>query len=388
MEQTGESELEDSGQTLEARGEEEGLVQIRVLARLAAALCFPSCDSLEPGDAPDRRADNVGVCLGDVTLAERDVVVRLDSGTYRLNIRALNASSADGASSSSGREGTERVAAASHLAYTQFEYAQMLLSRGRATDQTRATTLLSNALDSAEHLRLRPLAAEIQALTASLPADPRAREQGLAAVPLDLGRQAAVFRLEGEYWSIEFAGVPIRMKDAKGLRYLHTLLVNPGRELHVLDLVAQGSATTGRTSPGRAPEGPVRRLGDAGEILDPQAKATYRARIRDLRHDIEEAEARNDLEVASRFRAELDFLIQELADALGLAGRNRTAASAGERARSSVSKSLRSAIRRIGDAHQSLGAHLLATVQTGYYCSYCPDPRVPASWQPRCGSPT
>ena len=59
--------------------------------------------------------------------------------------------------------------------------------------------------------------------------------------------------------------------------------------------------------------------------LDTQAKAEYRARLEDLRADIEEAEAFNDPERAARAREEMDFIAQELSSAVGLGGRDRRA---------------------------------------------------------------
>ena len=47
--------------------------------------------------------------------------------------------------------------------------------------------------------------------------------------------------LEGEYWTITApAGTTFRLKDTLGLQYLARLLAEPGREIHVLDLVAGG----------------------------------------------------------------------------------------------------------------------------------------------------
>lgn len=57
------------------------------------------------------------------------------------------------------------------------------------------------------------------------------------------------------------------------------------------------------------------------------------------------------------------------------------AASASERARVGVTRTIRSAIARIAEAHPVLGAHLDMTVRTGTYCAYEPDPRVPITWQ-------
>jgi hypothetical protein len=170
------------------------------------------------------------------------------------------------------------------------------------------------------------------------------------------------------------------MKDAKGLGYLQRLLAAPGREFHVLDLAAGGLPSPARPVQGQVPEGYSIMGMDIGEVLDPAAKAAYRRRIDELRHDLEEAESHHDLERASRLRADIDFIADQLASAVGLGGRDRVSTSPGERARSAVTKSLRNTLQRIKKAHPMLGAHLLTTVRTGYYCSYNPDPRAPIEW--------
>ena len=45
------------------------------------------------------------------------------------------------------------------------------------------------------------------------------------------------FRLEGEYWSIGYAGELYRLRDAKGLRYISYLLRRPGERLAATVLV-------------------------------------------------------------------------------------------------------------------------------------------------------
>jgi hypothetical protein len=52
--------------------------------------------------------------------------------------------------------------------------------------------------------------------------------------------------------------------------------------------------------------------------LDATAKAAYRARLTELGAELEEAEAGNDPARATRARAERDFLVAELARAVGL----------------------------------------------------------------------
>jgi tetratricopeptide (TPR) repeat protein len=176
-----------------------------------------------------------------------------------------------------------------------------------------------------------------------------------------------VFRREGDYWSVVFAGRTVRVRDLKGMRYLAQLLIHPGREFHVLDLVA---AETGQRTA----------LADAGEILDEQAKGAYRRRLAEIEEDIEQARALADTSREAQADAEREFLVRELARAVGLGGRDRRAASASERARSGVTRAVRQAIARLGEHHPELGEHLDRAIRTGTYCAYAPDPGAPAAW--------
>ena len=118
-----------------------------------------------------------------------------------------------------------------------------------------------------------------------------------------------------------------------------------------------------------------------GIRLDAEAKSAYLARLHELRDEAREAEAWNDGERAARAQQEIAFLTEELKGAVGLGGRDRREASSAERARLSVTRALRSAIARIAEQHAALGAHFDATIRTGTFCSYQPDPRVPTAWE-------
>jgi tetratricopeptide (TPR) repeat protein len=178
---------------------------------------------------------------------------------------------------------------------------------------------------------------------------------------------AAVFRREGDYWSVVFEGRTARLRDSKGLQYLARLLAEPGREFHAVDLVAAGRTT---------PDG-----GDAGALLDRRAKEAYRRRLAEIEEDVEEARATGDLPRAAQAEAEREFLARELARAVGLGGRDRRAGSASERARSAVTRAIRQGLARIREHHAALGEHLDRTIRTGTYCAYLPDSRVPVGWK-------
>jgi len=190
-----------------------------------------------------------------------------------------------------------------------------------------------------------------------------------------------VFRREGDYWTVIFDGATVRVRDRKGVHYLAGLLADPGREYHVLDLVAAETGSGAQVDSGQAARLPRSALGDAGEMLDTRAKNAYRRRLAEIDDDIEQAHAIGDGERAAQADAERDFLLRELSRAVGLSGRDRRAASASERARAGVTRAVRQAITRIAEHHPQFGEHLSRTIRTGTYCAYMPDPRAPARWE-------
>ena len=204
-----------------------------------------------------------------------------------------------------------------------------------------------------------------------------ATSAGRAPMPSAAGEPATLFRREGDYWTVAFAGKVVRMRDAKGLGYLARLLRHPHREFHVLELLG-GDARRGNDV--AREDGLVAATADAGVVLDEPAKHAYRERIAELEAEIEQARRWNDPERTARVEGELDALTRELAGALGLGGRDRRAASESERARVSVTKALRGAVRRLEDHHPELGRHLSLAVHTGTFCTYDPDPRAPVTW--------
>src|SRR4029453_13133310 len=109
---------------------------------------------------------------------------------------------------------------------------------------------------------------------------------------------------------------------------------------------------------------------DAGEVIDAQARVTYKRRLAELHEELEEARGFNDLGRIEPLEAEIDFITQELARAISFGGRHRKVGSTSERARINVSRAIAAAVKRITDEHPALGEHLAATVHTGTFCSY------------------
>jgi hypothetical protein len=159
----------------------------------------------------------------------------------------------------------------------------------------------------------------------------------------------------------------------KGLNHLARLLAEPGREFHAVDLVALDRGWS---------EGAVRAgaLDDAGELLDERAKEVYRRRLHEIEEDMADAETFGDTERVGSAMREREFLVGELARAVGLGGRDRRAGATSERARASVTRAIRNAITHVEREHPALGEHLKRAIRTGTYCAYLPDPRLPVDW--------
>ncbi len=120
---------------------------------------------------------------------------------------------------------------------------------------------------------------------------------------------------------------------------------------------------------------------DAGDVLDPQARAAYRQQLRLLQEELAQAQAFNDSGRLEKLQEEIEFLTQELAQAVGLGGRARKAASMAERARVNVTKRIKIALRKLSEQHPTLGEHLTRTVRTGVFCVYRPLPQQIVTWQ-------
>ncbi len=189
----------------------------------------------------------------------------------------------------------------------------------------------------------------------------------------------ATFRRDGDNRLVRFGGVETLLTDLKGFRYLERMLADPGREFHALDLIAVEHGTVRAVSPGDR-DGIVDR-GEGLPVIDDQARAAYRRRLAEVEEDIEDAVAMNDLGRQALAERDRDFLIAELASAVGLGGRERLTDGNAERARTSVTRTLRYAVQRLAEHHSDLGVHLERAVKTGIYCGYQPDPLTPVTWE-------
>jgi non-specific serine/threonine protein kinase len=190
-----------------------------------------------------------------------------------------------------------------------------------------------------------------------------------------------LFLHQNDYWIIRYRGRTALLKSTRGLHCLAVMLHDPGREFHVRDLL---SRPMDASTPNAAVvlNGPARREPHEGiPMLDGKAKAEYQRRLNELRQELNEAERLKDPQRKAGAQNEVQAIADYLASAIGLGGRDRKTSSDAERARSAVTKCVKNAIQKIGDAIPSLGYHLAARIKTGYFCSYNPHPDRPVTWK-------
>jgi hypothetical protein len=144
--------------------------------------------------------------------------------------------------------------------------------------------------------------------------------------------------------------------------YLDVLIAHPGQEIPAVELV-RGALPAG------VPD-PAREAGSRQPQLDEVAVRDYRRRLAQLRTEIDEHDAGNDVERAARARAERDWLVAELRAATGLSGRVRDFPDDAERARIAVTKAIHRALDRLEAADPAVGAEVRSRVQTGLRCCF------------------
>jgi predicted ATPase len=203
------------------------------------------------------------------------------------------------------------------------------------------------------------------------------------------GVPAIAFACSGEVWTIGREGAYFSLRDTKGLSYIQRLLQHPGEEFYALDLlngpgIAASSAADSDATLAQLRERPdvtVRGIGDAGEMLDEQAKLQYRRRLHELAEELEDLRERGARERAEAIASEIDSIERELARAVGRWNRNRRAGSAAERARLNVTRAIKSVLEKVAERDSALGELLDRTIRTGSCCSYIPDSLNPTNWR-------
>src|SRR3984957_4779518 len=179
--------------------------------------------------------------------------------------------------------------------------AQACRLRGRPADGEAARYALDSATSEAAALGLPMLSLPVPGQSAAWHPVP--------GHPGPSGPTAECQRV-GRKWRLTVHGRSVLVADSIGMIHLAVLIANPRQEVRAADLVA-GLAGLSRAS---GDDGP------AQAVLDHEAIAEYRDRLKRLDAELGQPEPGGGPDGVTRARAERDWLIAQLASAAGLGG--------------------------------------------------------------------
>lgn len=188
----------------------------------------------------------------------------------------------------------------------------------------------------------------------------------------------AGLRRNGRSWQASFGDRTALVPHRKGMRALVVLIEHPDTPVPCLHLA---SIVDGHT-PGDRSRTPDDHLPDrTGElhdpVADPLALAQIRARARQLASDAETARNRGDEATALAARRELEEIEEHLRTTTRPDGNSRSFAGDRERARTRITKLLRTTLEMLDEHLPELADHLRGSLTTGSACEY-----RTARWQP------
>jgi TolB-like protein len=160
---------------------------------------------------------------------------------------------------------------------------------------------------------------------------------------------------QGEFWELKYKSKTITIKDSKGLHDIYKLLQKPEEEFHCTELM--GAVL----------------LAGGTDMIDHKAKSEYKQKIQALQIEISDAEEMGLNEKAQQHREELEALVNQLSQTVGIANKTRKTGSSIEKSRAAVTWRIRNIIKKIEKVHPQLGKHLSNSIKTGSYCSYKPE---------------
>ena len=163
----------------------------------------------------------------------------------------------------------------------------------------------------------------------------------------------------GEVWTLDVGGRSIHLKASKGLEYLAALIAAPGTEITALDLASGGPS--------------AKQPGNGSALLDDEARLNYLRPTCDARRPIRRGRRARRRGRGGADRDRTAGAARRAAPGQRLGGRSRAFADETERPRVNVTRTIRQAVERVGEADPSVGAHLSRSIRTGTRCVYQPE---------------
>jgi hypothetical protein len=204
-----------------------------------------------------------------------------------------------------------------------------------------------------------------------------------------------VFSHKGDYWKINFNGEEALIKDLERVRYIVHLLDNPQREIYCHELMALVKGLNPEIDPNYSKMGrdkleeenlslvdlKIENLSpDDKDNIENVAYATWeRTRDSSLSPSMKENAKKEWDRVRGHLLNEHGVMVAASKKGLSFKLKVRLKPEF-EKARSNVTKHIKSAIKGIEKIIPSLSGHLNNAIDTGAKCCYRPDPSNPIKW--------
>ena len=194
----------------------------------------------------------------------------------------------------------------------------------------------------------------------------------------------------GEVWEIEYKENKKPFTDKKGLHYIQHLLKKPNEEIHVTELhgLVHGAsvdthekAYSSMTDEELEGENLPKNNAKGFEIIDDQYKKEIKKKLSDFDKEIEEAESLQNWDEVELLKGKREELRKNFLKDIGKGGSTRKIGSKTENIRITVQKTIARAVESIEKELPELGTHLRATIDTGLFCCYQPDPEAHITWR-------
>jgi hypothetical protein len=174
-----------------------------------------------------------------------------------------------------------------------------------------------------------------------------------------------IFRRAGAVWELRFSGIGANVRHTKGMLYLAALLGSPNEDIRAVDLCACANSQSQQ----------FEQLGV--EASDRQTGLDLRRGRRSIEAELERALSENAHGKVADLRSKLAAIDTQWRRDFGLHGKVRVYGDVGDRARQTVQKSIKVALKNISDVHAPLRAYIEDTISTGFSCAYRPRQRIP-----------
>lgn len=178
---------------------------------------------------------------------------------------------------------------------------------------------------------------------------------------------------------------PINIKEYAGFFYIHQLLMNPNKTISAIDLHSLFSSSSPLNKELNVSELINEKLVLTTTVessvlnIDKIALREYQEKITELKENIQNSLELGDIEAASRFESESDFILKVIQKETNFQGKPKKSKDPESKISDSITKNIKNAIKQLKAPSPELADYLTEYIYTGKNYIYSPNPKI--NWQ-------